>query len=185
MNPCQQRGAVLVVSLILLVLVTLFGMLVVRNVANDERLAGFIYDRNLALQAAEAALREGEAVAAAQARSGNGGFPPYDDRDSTCPVYAINFCINGLCAKPDKDCTPRWLATNFYGWRYAPAVGTGSLMLYPQYFVEYLGNTFPCSPYLDCSQPANCNCFRYRITARSQAAGRAQVMLQSVFAATP
>ncbi|QLP99188.1 MAG: pilus assembly protein [Burkholderiaceae bacterium] len=55
---------------------------------------------------------------------------------------------------------------------------------HPTYFVEYLGDTFPCSTNPDCSsQP--CNCLRYRITARVGDAGRSQVMLQSVYATDP
>lgn len=46
------------------------------------------------------------------------------------------------------------------------------------------GDAFPCSTNPDCSsQP--CTCLRYRVTARVGEAGRAQVMLQSVYATGP
>jgi type IV pilus assembly protein PilX len=49
----------------------------------------------------------------------------------------------------------------------------------PQYFIEYLSNTFPCSDG-GASDPKNCK--HYRITARSNpGTGRASVMLQSVY----
>ncbi|QLP99187.1 MAG: hypothetical protein HZY78_01730 [Burkholderiaceae bacterium] len=56
----QQSGIALIISLILLVVMTMFGLLVVRNISNEERLSGYVYDRALALQGAEAALRRAE-----------------------------------------------------------------------------------------------------------------------------
>ena len=51
-RPRAQRGVALVIGLILLVVMTLFGLLVVRNISGDERMAGYTYDRALALQGA-------------------------------------------------------------------------------------------------------------------------------------
>ena len=48
-RPRAQRGVALVIGLILLVVMTLFGLLVVRNISGDERMAGYTYDRALAL----------------------------------------------------------------------------------------------------------------------------------------
>ena len=69
----------------------------------------------------------------------------------------------------------------FAGWTDATGVTLNTQAgSSPQYFIEFLGNTFPCDP----SQPlANNTCARYRISARSQAgADRAEVILQSVYA---
>lgn len=66
----RQRGAVLIVSLIFLLLMTLIGVTSMQSTTLQERMAGNTRDRNLALQAAEAALRGGEtwiAVAANKA----------------------------------------------------------------------------------------------------------------------
>lgn len=57
-----QRGMVLYVSLLLLLALTLTGLAVSRNITVDERTAAAQRDRDLAFQAAEAALRDGEAV---------------------------------------------------------------------------------------------------------------------------
>src|SRR5690606_12515544 len=56
----RQRGAVLVISLVMLVLVTLLGITAMQNSTMQERLAGNLWDRNKAFQAAEAGLRTGE-----------------------------------------------------------------------------------------------------------------------------
>jgi type IV pilus assembly protein PilX len=181
----HQTGAALIVALVLLVLVTLLGVAGLRTVSLEEKMAGGTYDRSIAFQAAEAALRAGEAVAGAQAHTSppNSGFPTYTDESegSSCPSNAINNCVNGLCPTPDKDCPPRWQDAGFTGWTNAAnAANVSSLAGTPQYFVEYLGNTFPCG-----GSPDPNNCKRYRITARSDPTlgdGRAAVVLQSIYA---
>lgn len=56
----RQHGTVLVIGLILLLLMTLIGVTAIQTTSLDERMAGNSRDRNLAFQAAEAALREAE-----------------------------------------------------------------------------------------------------------------------------
>ncbi|WP_019590464.1 MULTISPECIES: PilX N-terminal domain-containing pilus assembly protein [unclassified Thioalkalivibrio] len=56
----HQQGAALVVGLILLVVITLLAVAGMQNTVLQERMAGNMHDRNLAFQAAEAALRQGE-----------------------------------------------------------------------------------------------------------------------------
>ncbi|MBL8265211.1 PilX N-terminal domain-containing pilus assembly protein [Steroidobacter sp.] len=56
----QQRGVALVVSLILLVLATLIGLASVRGTNLQERMSANMYDRSLAFQRAESALRAAE-----------------------------------------------------------------------------------------------------------------------------
>jgi len=56
----RQQGAALVVSLVLLLVVTVLGVASMRTTTLQERMAGNLRDSNLAFQAAEAALREGE-----------------------------------------------------------------------------------------------------------------------------
>ena len=57
----RQRGATLIVSLIILLILTLLGVTAMQSSTMEERMAGNINDRNLAFQAAESALRTGEA----------------------------------------------------------------------------------------------------------------------------
>ena len=173
-RPRAQRGVALVLGLILLVVMTLFGLLVVRNISGDERMAGYTYDRALALQGAEAALRQAEALVETIKPQPTSG----------CSDFTVSPDTVRVCAAPAATDTPRWLDSSFTGWVAATAVSSGSLTVTPTYFVEYLGDAFPCSTNPDCSsQP--CNCLRYRVTARVGQAGRAQVMLQSVYATGP
>ena len=56
----KQAGVVLVVSLIMLMLLTLIGVSGMQSTGIEEKMAGNMRDRNLAFQAAEAALRHAE-----------------------------------------------------------------------------------------------------------------------------
>ena len=58
--PSKQRGVVLIVSLVALLLMTMIGVTAMRDTGFQERMSGNLRDRNLAFQAAEAALRSGE-----------------------------------------------------------------------------------------------------------------------------
>jgi len=55
-----QQGAVLITALLLLLVLTILGTSSIQNTVLQERMAGNMHQRNLAFQAAEAALREGE-----------------------------------------------------------------------------------------------------------------------------
>lgn len=55
-----QSGAVLVVSLLILLVMTVIGVTGSRSTVLEERMAGNMRDKELSFQAAEAALREGE-----------------------------------------------------------------------------------------------------------------------------
>ena len=192
-SPRGQKGVALVIALVLLVVATLLGLSSIRTVALEERMAGNTYDRSIAFQSAEAALRVGEGVAEAQSKLGtpNSGFPAYTDAGDDCGTTAINNCSQGLCSKPDPDCTARWQASTFTGWLNASGLTLDQLTASgaaPQFFVELLGNTYACNPQDSnaCSGgPGSfgCNCARYRVTARSNpGTGRASVTVQSIYA---
>jgi len=61
-SPRKQRGAILVVALIMLLLLTLIGIGSMQGTTLQERMAGNMRDEGLAFQAAETALRQGEAT---------------------------------------------------------------------------------------------------------------------------
>lgn len=58
----NQSGAVLIVGLVLLLILTIIGLASIRGSDLQERMAGNMLDRNIAFQSAEAALREGENI---------------------------------------------------------------------------------------------------------------------------
>jgi type IV pilus assembly protein PilX len=156
----KQQGVALIVSLILLVLMTLVGLAGIRLVTKEERMVAQVYDRSLALQAAESALREAEGLI-----------------DTACQLSGSLL----VCGDLVTATVPRWVSSSFSvsNWAEATAVGSGNSQITPRYFVEYLGGNFPCS----LLNVAGSNCKRYRITARASAGSdRAAVVLQSIYA---
>lgn len=57
----RQAGAILVVSLLLLLVLTVLGLTAMQMTRMEERMSGNTRDRDVAFQGAEAGLREGEA----------------------------------------------------------------------------------------------------------------------------
>ena len=57
----RQSGAILVVSLLLLLVLTMLGLTAMQMTRMEERMSGNTRDRDIAFQGAEAGLREGEA----------------------------------------------------------------------------------------------------------------------------
>ena len=165
-RPCaarRSRGFSLIVSLILLALVMLLGLGSMRSVALESRMSAASHDRNLGFQGAETALREAEARAAA-ATAGN--FPAVD-------------CANGYCAAPAANAAARWSNDAFAGWLDATsAVSSGAPT--PSAIVERNGegeNWPACGQ--EIPRLPNCRTPRYRVTGRSAADGRANVIVQS------
>lgn len=166
----RERGAALIVALILLAVMTILGLAVLRSTLLDERMSGGLFDRGMAFQSAEAGLREGEN------RVAGGGA-----------VFPNAGCAAGLCAQIDRTTTPnapeRWNDPAF-AWQPATFAAAGTLEVPPQYFIELMG---PASNWPGCDQevPMHPNCMtpRYRISSRSAAAGRSQVILQTNYAA--
>lgn len=165
----HQQGAVLVVVLVLLLVMTLLGLASLRGTVMEERMTANLRDRGLGFQAAEAALREAEAQVLA---NGHAGFP----------AIGGGGCNGGLCDTPDPTLPERWLNEAGGYWTNA-AAAMGGLAIAPQYFVEYMGEA-PSWPKCDSEIPVHPLCLkpRYRVTARSTAANRATVILQSNFA---
>jgi type IV pilus assembly protein PilX len=71
----HQRGASLLVSLVFLVVMAMIGITVANVTSMEERMAGHTRDRDLALQAAEAALRDAERRLSQDAAFRNTDFP--------------------------------------------------------------------------------------------------------------
>ncbi|GAB6067343.1 pilus assembly protein [Methylothermus subterraneus] len=88
----HQIGAALIVSLVMLLVMTILGVAAVQSVILEERMAGNYFDRNVAFQAAEAALRQAEAVIAANAA-------PFDPFDQTA-FNGSNGLYNTLSGSP-------------------------------------------------------------------------------------
>lgn len=162
-GPIGQRGISLVIVLVLLLVMTLLGLAVLRSTLLEERMTANLFDRSLSFQSAEAALREGEAIAATE------------------PTPPAAGCAGGVCATPVPGDLERWRDPGFDGW--ISATSSVSDRSTPTvYFIEFMGEA-PTWPGCDRMTPVPAQCLRpfYRVTARSADANRAEVILQSNF----
>ncbi|MBB4866607.1 type IV pilus assembly protein PilX [Pseudomonas nitritireducens] len=73
-----EGGAILLVTLVMLLLLTLIGLAGMRLASLEERIAGNLRDRQLAFQAAETALRQGELAARELYRQARADSTAYD-----------------------------------------------------------------------------------------------------------
>lgn len=87
--PPSQRGVVLVVGLVLLVLVSLLGVRAMQSATAQERMASSLQDRNRALQAAEVGLRAGERQV--ERRAGSEGEGRHRYRAGAAALDAADF----------------------------------------------------------------------------------------------
>lgn len=181
MNACRrprQNGAALVTVLVLLLAMTLLGIVGMRTTSMEERMSANLYDRSIAFQAAEAALREGELQASVR----------------PTPPDPVGGCAAGLCGRPAPDTAPVW--TSAAVWAAAPTAATtftgegspGVPAASARYIIEMLADDVParntCTTSGDVSETVCTGTERrYRITARvdQSNAERASVTLQSIY----
>lgn len=164
MSKSREAGAALIVALIMLLISTMIGLASIRSTATSERMAANMYDRSLAYQAAEAALRAGELAVEADS------------------VTAIDCTLN------NADCPPTPVSTfnpaNSTGWTLSGngfAVNNELMSSASSYYVEKMGevggtdefgltDSANCANYAGCDQTAPTAAL-YRITGRSLIGG--------------
>ena len=177
-----QRGLSLVTTLMFMVAALVLGVSVLGVSVMQERIVGNTKDRDLAFQAAEAALRDAEADIAAN-------FNP-------ATSFADN-CNLGLCTAPtqrasvsplpvDQQAGFSWTTAaqvRTYG-QYTGAPALPGVSRAPVYVIEKLGNLgTPAGESVVLGAEVTAPGVGYRITARA-AGGRAEtvVTLQSIYA---
>jgi type IV pilus assembly protein PilX len=177
----HQRGIVLAVGLIFLLVLTVIGLTAIRTTALDETMAGNARDRNLAFQAAEAALRDAERDVANSVAShsrdisGLTGFSTDCGASTTANTADDGLCYNG----PTGFAAEVWTTNSMtappsvpYG-RFTGATALANVSAQPRYLIEGLirhpsGESGPK--------------FLYRITVQATGANpNTVVRLQSVF----
>ena len=172
----NQHGVSLVIVMIFLVILSVLGVSAIQTSTLSSRIARNESDRNLAFQAAEAALRDGELDVRnkrfdkSQCVKGVGGCRVQLTEGGTyfVPACAFGRCAVVVGAAPVWETASRWTTTGGsvnYG-RYTGAADLPLVAQQPRYLLEYLSVT---------TNPA------YRITAVGFGANTSsQVMLQIV-----
>jgi len=185
--PVPARGFSLIVILLTMLVLSFLALGAMNSAVVQERMAGNARERNVALQAAEAALRDAEADIEANPDSANG---------------FTEDCNGGLCIPPSDTASgpksaPIWQTIDWdtqaraYGSRTGaaavPGPGNEALATQPRYFIERLPTLPPRSGDTACvgggcgNAPTD-KARAYRITARASGVRASTVvMLQSVY----
>lgn len=164
-----QSGVVLITGLIFVVILTMIVLAVLRSGTLEERMAANARNRQVALQAAEAVLRDAEV-----ALFGTDGMS-FDTSTSFTDT-----CTNGYCTAPGG--TPRWKTIDWDSTAVTRSFAshdsnlTSTLVTdQPRYVVEVVE---PIQPHLPgCQYPL------YRLTARGLGHDSSEVFVQTVFRA--
>jgi len=175
MNP-DQRGATLITSLLLLLVLTVLGLTAMQISHMEERMAGNTRDLSIAFQGAEAALRNGEALLRAQVAR------PVDCSAAPC-LGALPVWQAGVLEQVENEPSSWWDGGNALA--FTDAAGNPAMpgqAVDPTLVVEHLGFVRTDGGVeVGLAPPAGRDF--YQITAHSDgASGNANVVLQSTFA---
>ncbi len=179
-SPVRQSGAALAVVLLMLIVVTLIGLASLRGTLLQERMSASAFDRSIAFQQAESALRAGEAAV----RQNWQANTPKAAAQVNCEA------VGTVC----DVIPPNTYSGGGAGWTNAAASTLSTAAGTPQYYIEYMGeSTTGDTSYLGHGDSANAaqygseggqtNGYFFRITARSAdpavVSDRALVVLQT------
>jgi type IV pilus assembly protein PilX len=170
MSHRRQNGAVLIISLFILLIMTLVGITSMSTTSLEEKMAGNMRDKNIALQASEAALEDGEGWLASLGSEPSDattcGSPP-------CDVWALNI----LPSLADQSAS--WWQSNAREYGTAGTKDISDVNTDPYYVVEaqaYVRDN------LDAGQNPPTGRNFYRVTARGTGGSDdAQAVLQSTY----
>jgi type IV pilus assembly protein PilX len=167
LTPTRQRGAVLVTSMLLLLVLTIIGVTVMQMSRMQERMAGNARDVNLAFQAAEGALRNAEREVSSWP------IRPISCSESPCEVW-----LEGSGTVSAENADEDWWATN--GQEFSQETIEG-LAEPPAAVVEELGFVRTDGGVVMGQEPPDGRDF-YQVTARSTGgSGQADIVLQSTY----
>ena len=181
----RQEGAILVIALLFLVLLTIIGISSISSVTLEERMAGNLREQTTAFQAAESALRDAE-IDLEKDIGGTGNRDPM-----TVATHFANDCSGaftvGLCkqpAAPPGTWQTEIVTASAWNWTdanktvaygtYTGSAAVAGVVRPPRYVIEYLEEK-------DDSSTAPPTRF-FRITARGWGASdTSTVTLQTIY----
>ncbi|HEY7760262.1 MAG TPA: PilX N-terminal domain-containing pilus assembly protein [Burkholderiales bacterium] len=183
----KQRGAILIISLMFMVVLTMLALTTMGGITLEERMSGQFRDLNVAFQAAESGLRDAErdiwgtgtvsATPRSPVMSGRTGFGDGNDSPNGTCTNQLNTSYGwGLCYAratgpfppfPNVDmlttaADPKIYVT--YG-KYTGATALPSVFAQPRYIIEAIWKDIVPTPSLQSLSPVAGVTNYYRITA--------------------
>ncbi|MDP3330644.1 MAG: PilX N-terminal domain-containing pilus assembly protein [Methylococcaceae bacterium] len=167
--PTHQTGAVLIVSLIMLLLLTLIGVTSMQTTSLEEKMAGNMRDKDLAFQAAESALTVAEATL--------NPVPP-----AVLPTFFVAGTGGFYTSDTTIDLSESEIVTDSF-WTSNPVAtstvtGLGNGIATPKYIIQIMQPGLGLATCLDGSS----GCTNYRIRVRATGGStNAVVILESIY----
>jgi type IV pilus assembly protein PilX len=165
----RERGAALVVALMMLLVMTILGVTAMQMSRMEERMAGNVRDVNIAFQGAEAGLRDGE-----------DGLRALNVRPVPCVTAPCNVWRRDVIAVSMRDQPLSWWVAN--GRQYGPSATkeVSDATRDPMYVVEEVGFV-PDSLAIGHGPPEGRNF--YRVTSSGAGASdTSEAVLESTYA---
>lgn len=141
----RQRGVSLLVVLLLLIIMTLLGLAVLRGSLLEERMSANLYDRSLAFQQAESALREAEARIRNVVASDGMGYV-IGAKCGTDPNHTSGTIVDANCAIPTNaytgggTCTSNANPLQVCWFSATDQLGSANKSAgAPQYYIQFMG----------------------------------------------
>ncbi|HLA73158.1 MAG TPA: PilX N-terminal domain-containing pilus assembly protein [Steroidobacteraceae bacterium] len=168
----RQKGATLVVALLMLLVLTVLGLASMQVTRLEERMAGNSRDVNLAFQGAEAGLRDAEE----RIRTYTEATVPVSCAAAPCTVWQINVLPQDL-----RDQTSAWWVSNATEYGVAGTQELTEVTRDPLVVVEdldFVADSLTGPTAYSCKPGRNF----YRVTSDSNGASNtAEVVLESTF----
>lgn len=158
-----QQGAVLVVSLLILLILTIIGVNSMQSSTLEEKMASNSRDRNVGFQSAEAAMRDAETYIESLVTTGN--------------FVDANGLYSSISNEPNPFANGFWNTTGNFRTATPPGGSSGA-----QYFITRAG-TISENPSLEIPPNTVTDITVFRITTRGQGAtaGGSEVMIRSYY----
>lgn len=179
----NQHGVVLIMALVILFAMTLIGVTSMNTTSLEDRMSSNYRDRQVAFQAAEAALRQGERNVA---NPSDTAFDQASNYNTSCTGGTGGLCF---CGDKSVQCITYWtddlpspisdVAWNVSSSHRTYSTGLAGVSTPAKYIIEFMG--YICPTTAACT-PAVGDPKMFRVTAL--ATGRtntSKVMLQSTF----
>lgn len=177
--PLRQRGVILIVALIFMTVLGLLVLAGMRTGLLQERMASNARNRQVALQSAEAMLRD------AEVNTVKALVAPFDP---FVPTMFVTACTSGYCARPAPTATPRWQLIDWASstvtrtfFNSTSNLSSTVVPSQPRFIVE-MANTPVISP---SAGGGICPTLVSRVTAKGTAFDSAEVYIQSMYRTRP
>ena len=129
-NYKNQSGVALMVSMVVLLLLTILMIAAIKVTTLEQKMAGNLYQDNIAFQAAESALREAEQYI----DSGAVAFKPLKLSGAPFRATEGSSCVNGMCAETTPLQSSKF--PNVSGTLKTSGTGISNISKEPQYMIE-------------------------------------------------